>query len=272
MKLTLLEMVQDILSDGDSDEVNSLADTVEAMQVARIVRTAYNEIIDSRTYWAHLSKLIELTAAGAAATPTQFTMADNIQYMEWIKYNKKASGAKETWEDVKYLKPKDFLDLVHSRVSTNSNVQTVNTGIGGEILILNDEQPTYWTTFDDETIIMDSFDNTVDSTLQGSKTQASAYVDGTWTFSDTFTPDLPSKNFSYLLAEAKSVYFNSILQEPNSKEEQRSRRQRTVSARNHRRSNKGIRTPDYGRKSARKQYSTNSDTSAPAEGRPWYLP
>ena len=46
MKLTLLEMVQDILSSMDSDEVNSITDSTEALQVARIIRDSYIEITD----------------------------------------------------------------------------------------------------------------------------------------------------------------------------------------------------------------------------------
>ena len=38
MKRTLLEMTQDILSAIDADEVNSIDDTVEATQVATIIK------------------------------------------------------------------------------------------------------------------------------------------------------------------------------------------------------------------------------------------
>jgi len=36
-KKTVLDMVQDILSDMESDEVNSISDTTEALQVAQII-------------------------------------------------------------------------------------------------------------------------------------------------------------------------------------------------------------------------------------------
>jgi len=45
-KLTVLDMVQDVLSDMDSDEVSSIDDTVEAMQVAQIIKTAFYEVIN----------------------------------------------------------------------------------------------------------------------------------------------------------------------------------------------------------------------------------
>ena len=44
-KLTLLEMTQDIMSDMDSDEINSINDSVEALQVAQIIKTTYYNII-----------------------------------------------------------------------------------------------------------------------------------------------------------------------------------------------------------------------------------
>lgn len=273
MKRTLLDMVQDILSDGDSDEVNSINDTVEAMQVARIIRTTYEEIISSRQ-WPHLSQLVELTPASDLDTPTQFTIPDNVQYMEWIKYNIKDAGASEKWRTIKYLQPKAFLDMVHARVSTNSNVQTVSNGIAGNILILLDKQPEFWTTFDDETIIMDSIDNSIagQSTLTAERIQASAYVEPVFSLLDTFIPDLPSKSFSYLLAESKSVAFATLFQEANAKEEQKSRRQRIYTARNSRRDNKAVRTPDYGRKPAGTERVSSTSTDAPAANRPWYLP
>ena len=47
-KMTLLEMVQDIMSDMDSDEVNSINDSQEATQVAQIIKSTYYNIIDGR--------------------------------------------------------------------------------------------------------------------------------------------------------------------------------------------------------------------------------
>lgn len=45
MKQTLLEMVQLILSSIDGEEVNSIDDTVEANQVALIVKSVYYDML-----------------------------------------------------------------------------------------------------------------------------------------------------------------------------------------------------------------------------------
>ena len=46
-KMTLLEITQDIMSDMDSDNVNSINDSVEALQVAQVVKTTYYNIISN---------------------------------------------------------------------------------------------------------------------------------------------------------------------------------------------------------------------------------
>ena len=37
--MTLLDMVQDVLNDLDSDEVNDIDDTIEAQQIAQIIKS-----------------------------------------------------------------------------------------------------------------------------------------------------------------------------------------------------------------------------------------
>ena len=45
MRNTLLEMVQSILSDMDSENVNSISDSVEAQQVASVIEDTFFNII-----------------------------------------------------------------------------------------------------------------------------------------------------------------------------------------------------------------------------------
>lgn len=248
-KMTVIELVQNIMSDMDSDEVNSINDTVEALQVANILKTTYFEIINHRD-WDHMGTLFQLTASGDSAKPTHMSIGDLISKVEWVKYNKiESGGTRDKWSEVTWLHPKDFVDLVNQRDNSLSTITEV-TESGITLFVYNDRAPTYYTTFDDENLVFDSHDSVVDTTLQASKTQCWGYKEPTFSLTDSHTPDLPTKAFPFFLAEAKSVAFNSLKQMPNQKEEQKSRRQRYKMSRDQRRNEgRGVTFPDYGRTS-----------------------
>ena len=250
-KKTLLDLTQSILNDMNGDEVNSISDTLESQQVAQIIRDTYDEIIASRS-WPHLNRLISLTPHGTAR-PTHMDTGESWVYMDFIKYNVRTQTAtKDDYDDIWYMKPEDFINLVNQRDSSASDIDTVTDPSGISLYIVNDDRPRYWTTFDDEVIVFDSYDSQVETNLQESKTTCYGNVEPSWTQSDGFTPDLPAKAFPYLLAEAKSVAFNALLQVGNQKAEQQSRRQRVWHSRQKWRNGQGMQTPDYGRQSAKR--------------------
>lgn len=245
-KLSLLDLTQRILSDMNGDEVNSISETLESQQVASIIRDTYFEIIGSRS-WPHLNTLMSPTPLGAS-TPTHIQLKDEWVYITEVKYNKiTQTGTKDVYDAVEYMDPEWFLRHINARNSSASDVDTITDPSGVELLILNDTAPTYWTTFDDEVLVFDSYDNLVDTNLQESKFQIWGNSEPTWTHTDTAVPDLPAKAVPYLLAEAKSNAFNSIMQVGNQKAEQQSRRQRVWLSREKWRDNQGQKFPNYGR-------------------------
>lgn len=249
-KKTLLDLTQAILNDMNGDEVNSISDTLESQQVAQVIRDTYDEIISSRK-WPHLNALITLTPQGSAR-PTHMDLTDSWAYIDIIKYNvRDADATRDNYEGLDYMDTATFLDHVNQRNSSASNVDTITDPSGVKLFILNDARPLFWTTFDDSTLVFDAYDIGVDSNLQESKFQCWGNVEPTWTHIDGFTPDLPAKAFSYLLAEAKSVAFNALMQAGNQKAEQQSRRQRVWLAREKWRANGGMTFPDYGRNSSK---------------------
>lgn len=246
--MTLLEIVQDILSDMTSDPVNSINDTAEALAIAQIVKSTYYDLV-TRRLWPTTATLTTLSSLSDSARPTHFLMADNIESIEWIRYNKKLNvTAAEQYEDVTYLEPDEFISIVLSRNSTDSNIQTVNDISNTPLYIRNDIAPQYWTTFNDQHIICDAFDSGIDSTLQTSKILASVRKEPSFQLIDSFVPELPSKAFPYLLSEAKSTAFNDIKQAPNAKEEQKSRRQLINLSLEKWRKKRGVTYAHFGRK------------------------
>lgn len=254
-KLTVLDMVQHVLSDMDEDEVNSIDDTLVSMQVARILKDTYYSLINERL-WPQHENLGTLVAVGNLDYPTHLKLPENTYRIDWLKYNTKdemsdATGL-EQYEDVRYLEPDAFVDRLYQRNASDSNIKVVIDNLSMSdvrLLVQTDKDPEWWTSFDDEYIICDSYDSTYDDTLQEQKTLARMFREPSWTMSDTFTPDLPMKGFSLLLSETKKAAAIKLRQANDPVEVERARRQRTwMAGEKHRTRNKGINYPNYGRK------------------------
>ena len=250
-KSTLLEIVQDILSDMTSDVINSIDDTEEAQQVAQIVKSTFQAMMSNRN-WPHTKQLLHLEASTDSLLPTHMEIDEEIKEMCSIFYDKKKQGdTRLLYQEVKWKEPDDFLRMTNARNSDNDNVDTITDPSGVILLVYNDRAPTYYTSFDDSTLIFDSYDSAVDSTLQASKTQARAYVTPTFSMSDDYVPDLPEEAFSALIEEAKSRAQLKLHQLQDVKSEQEAGRQQRWLSRKAWRVAGGIRYPNYGRNSAR---------------------
>lgn len=247
-KLTVLDMVQDILSDMNSDEVNTITDTLESMQVARIIGSTFHEMMANKN-WPHLKKLALLDSSTEVTKPTHMKMPDGIKELHTVYYNKIRNGeTKMRLTAIDYVTPDAFLRSSANLNSDNDDVQEVVDFSGVKILIKNDTGPTCYTSFDDEYLIFDSYDSEVDNTLQSSKTQCHITISPTFVLSDSHIPDLPDEAFPGLLAEAKSTSFARIKQAPDGKSEQQSKRQRSWLSRKSWSAGETIQFPDYGRK------------------------
>lgn len=247
MKKTVLQITQDILNDLTSDKVNSIDDTEESEQVAAIVQSTFEAIIAGKN-WPHTKRIVHLVAYSNTARPTHMTIDESIKEMVSVYYNKQRDGeTRLRYDEIKWKEPDEFLRLINARNSDDATVQTVSDVTGVQLLILNNKAPTYYTSFDDVTMVFDSFDNTVDNTLQASKTQARAYVIPQFEMTDDYVPDLPEEAFPLLIEEAKSRAAAKLNQLPDQKSEQESQRQRRWQSRKDWTINGGIKYPNYGR-------------------------
>lgn len=247
-KMNLLEMVQDILNDMNSDEVNSISDTTESEQVAQILRTTFYELMSNKR-WDHLETLTRLENVSDLDRPNYLKIPDNIEDITLLKYNKrKSTDTRDRYEDVHFLHPDEFLDRVNANNSSASNVSSITDDSGVIFYVRNNLAPTFWTTFDNVHVVFDSYDSGVDTTVQSSKVQAKGLKDPEWVHDDCFIPDIPGKVFPGFLAEAKSTAFEVIKQAFSNKSEQKAFRQRTYMSQNSGKVKTNVRTPDYSRK------------------------
>lgn len=84
-RFTVLDMTQEILSSMTSDEVNSISDTTESLQVANILKRKYYDIISRGDLPEH-NQVFQLTPSIDAASPVLMYVPDGIGHVEWIKY------------------------------------------------------------------------------------------------------------------------------------------------------------------------------------------
>jgi len=217
MRYTLLEITQDILSSMDSDEINSITDTVESDQVVTVIKTVYDDIL-SRSGLASEKILFNLTASGDNTKPVLMTKPSNVINVNWVQYNCIQTGDTDpNWIDMTYVPIHDFMIMTNNMTPSTTDVDSFSHTVNGFTFSFNyrnDRRPTYYTTFDDNTVVFDSFDSAVDTTLQTSKTLCSGTRDFTFTKDDGWVPELPPDKFALLLAEAKSLAWAELKQTP----------------------------------------------------------
>ena len=220
MRRTLLDMVQSILNDLDSEPVNSISDSFEAEQIANVVKDTYYNLISARVIPEH-EQLLALTALSDNTKPTFFRMPDRCKEIVHLAYDISSDSSYE-YRTLTWMEPMDFLYILPTTASTNRTLVEINDGV--KAYFYNDRMPTYYTSFDDYHVICDSHDNTIDSTLQQSKIRAYGTVYPVFSLVDSFEPDLDDTLLPLLLAEAKSTCFSIFKSGSDPKVEQAARR------------------------------------------------
>ncbi len=246
-KLTLLELTQSVLASMSSDKVNDLSDTEEANDVTNIILETYDHMMTSKD-WPHLQGLVNLTGLGDTNLPSKMEIPASVSEIYSLKYDKRtAVSDPEKYQEVKYLKPDEFLKVIYSRSTTPTNT-TKYTDSGIDFLIVTDRAPTYWTSFDDKYLWFDSYDSDVDSTLQGSKTVAAVLKYPTYTLDKDHVLDMPEKLFPVLLSESKNMSHMTIKQVSVPKELERERKAKVRLQKEASNTDQTNSRPDYGRR------------------------
>lgn len=226
MKMTLLQMVQNILSAMNSDEVNSIGDTTEARQVAEAIRTTYYNII-ARADLPEQIGLFSLTPSNDPDSPVLMYKPQDLINIEWIKYNKSEAVnqiANPDYSYVRILPNAEFLEMIN-RLDINEpnvNAYTLNNRV---YFYKDDQHPTYCTIISDTVLLFDSFRQDLDDTLQEHKTLVKGRMLPSFSIENSFVPKLDPQQFPLLLNEAKSLCFLEMRQIGHNKAEQESRRQ-----------------------------------------------
>ncbi len=250
-KLTLLQVVQKTLESLGSDEVNTISDSVEAQQIAQIAEDAYYELLNMKD-WPFLQRLTILESLADALFPNYLRIPEDVVRIDQIKYDWTDTtdpdvGDLLVLEEVEWVHPQHFLNKTQKRNTQQSNVQVVISKNGVKLPIFNDVKASIWTSFDDEFVVFDSYINTIESTLQGTKSQVMAKSLPTFITTDSFTPKATANFFQTWLAEVKRTAFVYFRQEVSTVDEQKARRGLAVLRRDASRTNDSDGKVQFGR-------------------------
>ena len=182
----MLQIVQRTLSITDGDEVTTISETVESEQVAELVKTVYDDIM-SEFPWYHRRSTVALEVT---ATANEMRIPNEVDRLlsDIIYYGDK---------EVHWILPENMLYLLKNRDTTLSAVDSNGA--------MNDVDPTYWSSLDDENIIFDSYDGS----LVSSSTAVWAASVPTTPTNDTDVPDMPHGLHIALLYGVFSMAFSS---------------------------------------------------------------
>lgn len=257
---TLLEMTQDVLSRMSSDEVNSISDTTESLQIANIIKNKYYDIVARGDLTAN-KEPYQLNPSNDDTMPVLMFVPDGVIGLEWLKYfdtnptdsqgeDQFGHGVNEDLEDendddipdvpagykyVTILPVQQFLDMVHGFNPSESNVGSFPLTVKGQSFTFyykNNHQPRYCTIIENNYIVFDMYDMTQDTTLQASKTMGYGQTVTPFEMLDNFVPDIDDNQFPLLFNESLAVAFYELKQSPNQKAEQEVKRQWSVVQKN----------------------------------------
>lgn len=231
MKMTLLEIVQLILSSIDGEEVNAIDDTVESNQVALIVKSVFYDML-SDINLPETEALVQLEASGDNAKPTLMTVPSDIIKIYNIMYDIRETGdTYPNYQGIKFVEFDEFLRIQQSLREETTGVGSMTVVSNGEnytVLYRNDRPPSIYTTIGDSVLLFDSYDSSIDTTLQKTKTLCKGVPVPTFTMSNSFVLPLDPTQFSYLVNRVKVRAFNELKQMENGEAGGEARRQKIM--------------------------------------------
>jgi hypothetical protein len=241
MKQTVLELTQSILSSMNSDEINSIADTVESNDIAILLRDVYYDIAVELNLDAHES-LFELEDSGNADQPVLMFLPENVSKLYWIKYNNQL--VTDTNSSYLPVCHKDFDDfyIMQNGLRENTNTGEMSFDMNSEdfeIMYATDRMPTWYTHVGNETLIFDAVDLAEDTTLQKEKTMCGGLIYPTFELEDSFVPVLDAAQFPYYRNRAKVRAFAEQKQVQNAEAAGEARNQKVLMQKRKSRINEG---------------------------------
>ena len=205
-KETLLEIVQRIAEYIDAGTVNSITDTRESMQIAKIVSETYYDLLLRNEIAVEYNFYKPDSIVEPTTKPNYFKLKQPAITINSVRYKNETT---DKYTELCYVTPEEFISS-RINLSKTFNKDTnepqwidVTDFSGVEYRIQNNKHPSYYTILNDEYIVVDSFDLSVEDTIQESKVIIYGKFMPSFVLEDDFIPNINTIHFPTLLSMSK---------------------------------------------------------------------
>jgi hypothetical protein len=210
MTITVLDVANKCLNDMNSFQVNSISDTEEALQVASIIEDKYYSMLETMD-WPVDSDYLPLVTSAANAGPTTLSIPVTVHKIDHLRYNTLS---------LKYRDPEVFFSTaLDPSNASNENMELVQFGPNIQGYVLNNKDPEFFTSFDDELIVCDSFNADNEDKLVATKSLAKVTKHQVITIDDSTPIPITKKMQPYFLSECRAAAFKKIKQQVSDEDE-----------------------------------------------------
>tara|TARA_R110000796_G_scaffold133746_1_gene249389 strand:+ start:198 stop:977 length:780 start_codon:yes stop_codon:yes gene_type:complete len=252
MQLTLLEVVQQYLDATSGFYVDSIFDNDESQQVANIAERIYYEMVQEFPNLLFVQKDVTLDAVSDVTKPNFLLIPSTVQSIKdsELYYNVSETGDLQ-YKALTYCSPLEFMSITAQYSSKDISVDVITGYDNQKIPVINDEWPTYFTSFDGKYIVTNSYNSAYDTTMQASKTRVLVTQMPVFLRQDAFLIPIPQHLSTTYLTMVMSECFNLVHQQPNAMLNQKSRKLRIKMQQTSQVLGSGGRAkPSYGKRSA----------------------
>lgn len=223
-KYTMLQMVQRVGRAINADEISELHETVEADDIQNILMDMLDDML-TRQDWEFLKDRPYQLEAGSDAL--SLTIPTNVSRVQKLRYRADAEpGAIERYSTLSYMPARDFIDMMQKNNPAESD--SVSVTVNGVPLVgKSNRPPRWWTTFDESTVYVDSYESSVDPTgIDATKSAAlvTIYADVSGYDDPTWVAPIPEKLFTLWYQEAVAEASVKLRQFEDPRAERRARR------------------------------------------------
>lgn len=227
MQLTLLKVAQQYLDATSGFYVDSIFETDESQQVASIAERIYYEMAQEFPNLLFVQKDVTLDAITDTSKPNYLLIPKEVQNIkESVLYYNISETGDLKYKEIPYVSQLDFLERTSHYASSVSYVDIINGDDNQKVPVINNQWPSFYTSFDGVHITTNSYNSEFDTTLQASKTRVLVSQLPVFLQQDDFLIPIPQHLSTTYLSMVLDECFNLIYQQPNAKISQKARKLR----------------------------------------------